>query len=259
MRYVIYSHSSFSDLLEIQETCISNFTSNYFLIIDEGHDYQGKAKKIITYHDSEPFASRLYNSMKKIDDEFVLLIHDIDLLVAVDVDFLDRAAKLMKEKGIDKIDLQHCPQHHWPDLRSPSTCQLSANTYVSRTFFPHDQYVYNVQPSIWRRESLIFALENYRHETYRSIEYSSIQKFCSENIQMYRTVTQFPLSMGYYHSTPEFVFMHMTHYGSLMPVDPSINGMCKFGIDVYHSVLQTKAITESGRQIRNSMYGREVV
>lgn len=259
MRFVIYSHSSFSDLLEIQEMCFKNFDIEHFLIIDEPFDYKGNAKKVIRYKNSEPFAFRLFNSMKQIDDEHVLLIHDNDLLCSIDFDFIEKAVQTMREKKIDKIDLQHFPPQFLPPLQADSIFQLSNETTICKTSFPHDQYVYNVQPSIWRRESLIEALAHYRDQTYRSIEYSGIQQFCSSNFQMYRTVSSRPLPMGYYSSVKEFIFMHMTHYEMLTPVNPAINGMCEFGTDFYQKLIKFTNLTKHGRKFRNSMYGQESV
>jgi hypothetical protein len=155
----------------------------------------------------------------------------------------------MKLNDISKIDLQHCPVHHTPS----SPFQITENTCIGRTFFPHDRYVYNVQPTIWKTNSLIEVLDKFKEHTYRSIESSEIQQYCSNQMKCYRTVSINPISMGYYSSIKEFIFLHLTHFYQLLPTDPSINKMCKSGNDFYQKEIIPKLLN-SGREFRTSMY-----
>lgn len=248
MKFVIYSHSSFADILELQEERLQSLLIDYAVIIDDEFDYKGRASQVITYKNDEPFATRLYNSAKQISDDYILLMHEVDLLIDINAGFLEHLAKIMVENRIDKIDLQQCPPHHSPQALS----RVSENVFIGRSHYPHDKYVYNVQPTLWKRESLIRALENYRDHTYRSIEYSEIQQFCSERLMCYRTVSADPLSMGYFSSTREFVFLHLTHFHHLLPIDESVNKMCKLGNDYYRSLMPR--LQKSGRLFRETMY-----
>jgi hypothetical protein len=159
----------------------------------------------------------------------------------------------MQSQRIDKIDLQSCPSHHAPSMHSPSATRISLSTAIARTQYPHDQYVYNVQPTLWKRDSLLRALERYKDQTYRSIELSPIQQFCSENLNSYRTISFDPIEMGYYKSIREFVFLHLTHFHDLLPIDAYTNKMCKDGNKFYHREVVPRMI-KSGRKFRTSMY-----
>ena len=249
MKFVIYSHSSFADILELQEERLQKLLIDYAVIIDDEFDYKGGASEVITYRNDEPFATRLYNSMKKLKDNYILLMHEVDLIISADLSFLESATRLMEENQIDKIDLQQCPPHHAPQVLS----RISESVCIGRSLYPHDKYVYNVQPTLWKRESLIKALESYRDETYRSIEYSTIQQLCSENLKCYRTVATEPLSLGYFSSIKEFVFLHLTHFYQLLPVDENVNKTCKLGNDFYKTEVVPR-LKKSGRLFRETMY-----
>lgn len=253
MKFVIYSHSSFADILELQEERLNELSIKYYLIIDEHYEYKGRATKVLRYKNDEPFATRIHNAVKQINEEYLLLMHEVDLVVSLDKKFLDLIAEKMITMGIDKVDLQNCPNHHAPKYENFTTIQVTEKTYIGRTSFPYDQYVYNVQPTLWKTSSLIRALENYREHTYRSIEYSGIQQFCSEQLNSYRTVSSTPLSMGYFSSIEEFVFLHLTHFYQLLPVDPHVNNMCKSGNDFYHTKVIPR-LSGTDRLFRSTMY-----
>jgi len=253
MKFVVYSHSSFADILELQEERLKELSIEYYVVIDEDFDYRGQASEVIRYKNNEPFATRLFNAARQIKEEHILLIHEVDLVVSLDKKFLDSIAEAMSINAIDKVDLQSCPTQHAPALQDHTTVRVTDSTYIGRTFFPHDQYVYNVQPTLWKTSSLVKALENYQEHTYRSIEYSTIQQYCSSQLKSYRTVSFDSVPMGYYSSTREFVFLHLTHFYELLPTDPHVNKMCKSGNDFYHAEVIPR-LSNAGRLFRTTMY-----
>lgn len=250
MRWIVYSHSTFSDILQIQERRLKALGTNYDIIIDDNSNYVSSADRIYCYNNEQQYSTRLLAACLKMHDEYILLIHDNDVMLSYDSTFLKKAEYVMRSRGIDRIDVQHYPKIGINE----TTVSISDRTFISKTSHPGDHYVYNVQPSIWKRESLIRAMSNFKDISYKDIESTGIQKFCSDNFNMYRTATHTPQAMGYYTSAPEFVFMHLTHHSSLLPVDSSVNQMCEEGQNFYKHLIENTDLTKGTREFRITMY-----
>ena len=102
LRHVTYSHSDYTDILQIHADHISH-KKNKTLIIDTDdipYSIKDVYDHIICYDDSLPYASRLFNTIKQIDDERFLLMHDNDILLR-EGGYLNRVLQTISEKQID--------------------------------------------------------------------------------------------------------------------------------------------------------------
>lgn len=245
MKTLVYSNSDYNDVLEIQNDYINKFL-NCDLIYNKAIN-NTKFKNVYTYNDLEPYGSRLYNVIKQINEDYILFIHDNDIVLNVDCNYLNILVDLMKKKNIDKIDLKH------QNLIFKNQITIQDNI-LSQTSFPNDSYVYNVNPAIWKTEKFVKCLENYTNETYRTIEHSSIQKICSDNNTCLITHSEKPIKMSYYSCYNEFKFLHISHHGEFLPNDYSQTKMLKEDFSEYQNLIAKYDLKNKNRKFRTTMY-----
>jgi hypothetical protein len=212
-KLIVYSHTEYLDILKIQTDYImSQFErKDMVLFINrEGWDYN-KYNSVITYDDSQPYASRLLECLNQVDDDYILLTHDIDILLKCDNAFLIKCYDFLRDNKFDRVDLKHTfnlnssLKIEWPE----------DNLTLVRAEHTND-YIYNVNPSIWRRESLLKMLNAFPDRNYRNIEFD-VQHFCKQfNIFKFHTKEHIPC--GWFKCIPQYKFLHISHWGKLLPV-----------------------------------------
>jgi len=239
MLLVCYSHSEYSDVLRVQSDFIHLVPYEKVLLIDKPSELP--FTKTILYDDTLNFTKKVYTTVSQIQDEYILFYHDNDIILHIDITDINKMITLMKENNIDRIDLKHY-SNNTPGIFTKSTYEINSNTSVcvydkSSTF----QYVYNVQPSLWKRSALLDIMNKF-DTTYREIE-GAVQDYCRETKNMAFLSTKTPIPNGFMCLTPSYIFLHITRCGYLMPVNP-INGWVNDGINIeilyiYKSILST--------------------
>jgi hypothetical protein len=168
-----------------------------------------KYDRVIFYDDKYPYATRMLNCMLQLNYDYILLIHDIDILLHINEQVCSNLIKIMMESNIDRIDLKHS---------SVSTLDriipLNNNCFLVKTNDPHS-YPYNVNPSIWKRESFIELLSNFKHKGYRDIEQIDVQTF-SLKYNIYKIYSPEYIKCGYYDCVNFFKFLHISHAGKIL-------------------------------------------
>jgi len=245
MKILVYSHSDYNDILEIQNDQINKFLECDLIYNKEITNT--KFKNIYIYDDSKPYGNRLYETIKKIKEDYLLFIHDNDIILQINEDYINNILRLMKIKNIDKVDLKH------QNLIFRNQTFIGDNI-LSQTSFPNDLFVYNVNPAIWKTEKFLKCLENYKNETYRTIEHSSIQKFCSENITSFITHSEKPIKMSYYDCYSEFKFLHISHHGEFLPKDFNQTKMEKENFIEYETIISKYNLNNKNRKFKTTMY-----
>lgn len=219
---IIYSHTDYLDILRIQVDHIGNLSNKILLInnskVDIG-EITSKFDRVIYYDDALPYASRLC-ALSELNDEVVLFLHDIDILVDVDIKVVDLLAALIKREGLDRIDLQYDPNYNENSNNRKINLDIENHnfTIVEQT----SGYIYNVNPSLWRLSSLLKIMNHFPDSCYRSIEVNGVQSFCIEHrLKIYKLFSSVYLNCGYFRCLPFFTFLHITHCGGLLPLDSS--------------------------------------
>lgn len=226
--FVVYSHTDYEDILEIQTDCLAN-VDNKFLLINYKESFSEQTKKlldnykkVIFYDDSLPYASRLLSlgCLEKNDAKHVILIHDIDLLLNFDFQKIECVFQQFIREDFDRIDLKRNPCES-SDLKNVA-CDEQVFYFQEKK-----NYIYNVNPSIWKLSSLLDMMQKFKTKTYRTIEDSEVQKHCM-NLNFYHLTSPNFIRCGWYHCLSFFTFLHITHYGGLLPItnnetDPEIN------------------------------------
>ena len=212
MKYVIYSHTDYLDILSIQTEYLKLYSNKILLINTTELDISNittQYNEVIYYDDSLPYASRLL-SLSVLKDQYVLFIHDIDILVHHDPELIDSFTEYMSKNNVDRIDLQ--VRHSW-DYNTP---KVNFNNIILSKQENSNNYIYNVNPSIWKLSSLLDVMYTFKNESYRSIENAPTQIYCKK-LNVYKLYSDNYIRCGWFSCLDFFQFIHITHHGKLLP------------------------------------------
>tara|TARA_R110001599_G_scaffold1706_5_gene8460 strand:- start:13984 stop:14742 length:759 start_codon:yes stop_codon:yes gene_type:complete len=213
--YVIYSHTDYLEVLNIQTDHLPKDGNNIlFLNYNDLHleDLYYKYDKVIFYDDSKPYASRLSMAIKQLDCEYFLFMHDIDILLNHDVNVLRNIKSLMLKNSIDRVDLKHTN-----NMEDCNTLDFGLKDHLLVKQTDPTNYIYNVNPSIWKKESFMKLLTNFPNKSYRDIEYFDVQNFCL-SFDVYKVYSDQYKLCGYFNCLDFFTFLHISHGGKLLPL-----------------------------------------
>ena len=247
MLLVCYSHSEYSDVLQVQSDFLQSVPYQKVVLLDK--PTQLPFNRTILYDDTLSFSKKVYTTVSQLNDEYILFYHDNDIILHVNITDIEKMITIMKEQNIDRIDLKHYSPDT-PGIVIRSTYEFNNNTsvclYDTSTRF---EFIYNVQPSLWKRTALLDIMNKFDC-TYREIE-GAVQDYCRETKNMAFLLTQTPIPNGYMSVTLSYIFIHITTYGHLMPIQP-INGWVNDGIniEILHAYKSILSIYSFKRPIR---------
>lgn len=216
LTYVVYSHTDYLDILFVQTEYLKNHSNKILLINKSEQDLSSvysEYKDVIFYDGSLPYASRLL-SLSVLEDTYILFIHDIDIVIEKDDVCLEHIKNYMSDNNVDRIDLQS--RVDW-DESNKDIEEINVNSYKIqlKRQMNINNYIYNVNPSIWKLSTLLNIMSTFRNETYRTLELTA-QKYCTK-FKIYKLYSDTQLRCGYFHCLPIFQFIHITHGGKLLP------------------------------------------
>jgi hypothetical protein len=219
LNFVVYSHSSYDKILQIQTDYLVG-KGNLILIIDNNNknleSIYSKYNRVIFYDDNHPYATRLINSLNKVEWEYFIFIHDIDILLYFDPNILNKLTDLMKYSSIDRIDLKYTPINH-------SELNLSIDLGQKINLIRQvdiRNYIYNVNPSIWFKKTFMDILNKFPNKTYRNIENIDVQIYC-QSFNIYKINCVNKLLCGYFECVDFFKFFHISHSGKIINHNPN--------------------------------------
>jgi hypothetical protein len=230
IKYVIYSNTSYLDILEIQTEKIKNKGATLFIDNnDKDLTYiYSNYSEVIFYDESQTYAQRILTCVSQCDYDYFLLLHDIDILVYSNEDKLGGILSYMKTKNLDRIDIKRTQLTSKETVIDISSVDINSwvedndmnndeKLYLVKLSDPHD-YIYNVNPSFWKKSSLMDIMSRFTEKTYRTIEDMDVQNYCTK-FEVYRTFSNNYKRCGYYDCINEFVFLHITHGGKYLSLN----------------------------------------
>ena len=241
----VYSNSDYNDVLQIQAEYISAIKSNKYLLTNNAHNDHSFSvfDEVIRYDDSKPYATRLH-SLKNLKHKYVLFMHDMDILIHKDDSILLNLVDHMEKNNIDRIDLKH-------HSVSPSESIIKLDDKINLVLQKDvNQYIYNVNPSIWKIESLLKIMELFSYCSYRAIENLQVQTY-AKNQQIYKLTGSNKVRCGYFICMEYFQYLHITHHGQFLP--NTNNLLDEFPSKEYEKIY-SKYIINSNRRIKASMW-----
>lgn len=236
MKVVIYTHSSSEDVLNIQTDYLKEFNNK--TLITNNPTVNKNYHNILYYDENLPYGKRLFDTISNIKEEYFLFTHEMDILVNYDKFILEQLFESMKILSIDKLDLKqnqiegdveniielsNKPFKEWNKINRENI--INDKTYLINKKDVRN-YIYNVNPSIWKRDSLLEIMEYCQNKDYRTIEEISTQQFC-QKFNFYGLHTLIPLLCGYYNCVNEYKFLHITHSNKYLSIND--NNVTNYG------------------------------
>jgi hypothetical protein len=229
-KLVVYSHTDYLEILNIQTDYISKY-QNTILLINKNNlnldSLYSKYKQVLYYDDSNVYAARLLECIEQIDDSYFLLTHDIDILISINENMIDSLTNNMDRLNIDRIDLKYTN-----NLSSNSYINIDhhLNSNIEMLELPNSQnflikqlninnYAYNVNPSIWKKSSLLQILQKFNYKNYRNIEDIDVQAFCM-SYNVFKIHSNKVLKCGYFELTEFYKYLHISHNGRFLSYNP---------------------------------------
>jgi hypothetical protein len=221
----------------------SNMTTSVFRIANNGDvlingaGVYKKYNRVVFYNNNDPYAKRLHTCLQQINNEYFILIHDIDIVLNTDDFKLKKLIDCLKINNLDKIDLKYPTDslkresldtrkiykiNDFNDFTTWVPKQTTEEIDDSSTYLivinePGD-YIYNVNPSIWKKAALYDIVNTFQYRTYRDIENIDVQNFCKK-LKTLSLYTKKIINAGYYNCVDLFKFLHITHGGKLLELN----------------------------------------
>jgi len=227
INYIVYGNTDYLDILQIQTDYIHR-AGKVSLLINSNDmkldELYSKYDKVIFYDGNQPYATRLLSCLSSIDDEYFILIHDIDILLNVETDKLNELHQFIQSNNFDRLDLKHTDKADGQLIFETNSYQITDiikddNIYLISQDNSQD-YIYNVNPSIWRKASLIDLLTMFPNKTYRTIEEQDVQNY-AKKFRVFKMHSRNNLNCGYFKTLNVFKYLHISHSGKLLPLDSS--------------------------------------
>jgi len=170
---IIFTHSSYSDIWPPVISYAENHVKDT-LPVRFAADTNVLGHTTYLYNPESTYPTRILEILAQTTSKYVLLVHDVDLIMNFDATIYPQIIGYMERKNITRFSLEAFPpETACGDMVGPlHVATLTPN--CSRRFVTP----YDVGPSIWNRDDLIAIMTKHSSETYRSIEESGIQSTC---------------------------------------------------------------------------------
>lgn len=214
MRKVIISNSNYSHLWDIINDYEHN---NIYLCVDDLKGYQFKHDTFI-YDSGLNYVRRLIQIMNSIDDEYIVLFSDVDVIINIDESVLETYKNIMIENNLDRISFGVFNKNK-ETLENNGLYITSINNIVDNHFFTP----YDYTPSIYKKSSLLKLCENFLEETYPTFETNeNVQTFVNKNFKFYGLQKSEKIKLVYHRGfvySSDLNFLHITVKGKLLKFD----------------------------------------
>jgi hypothetical protein len=266
INYVIYGNTDYLDILTIQTDYIKD-KGNLILMIDKNEldltNLYSKYDKVIFYDKNDSYAKRVLSCLEQISLDYILFIHDMDILIDVDNNLLTEFFEFLRHNNFDRIDLKHSDRTDgsirlkFNSDSKHSEWKSNVDEIIDDDYYLIKQddirnYIYNVNPSIWKRESFISLLKSFQHKNYRNIEDIDVQQF-AKNFTIFKIFSKNKITCGYYHSHPFFKFLHITHNGKLLELNQNFtttyNQSYRDVSDIYIDIVNKYSLRNSKKWV----------
>jgi hypothetical protein len=250
LSYVVYTHSSYNDVFTVQNDYYKDIKETKYLFIDKiNNDIKYNFDKIIIYNDNLNYTKRLLSCFLQADikDEYIIYNPDINIFIKKNDDDIYNLVKIMKKNEIDRLDF--CCYKFINNNEN-----VIYNDYILVYNNDLSNYIFNVGTAIYNLKNYINLLDKFDYE-YRTSELKEdLQKYALDNMKCYYINHIDPtkiISTGYYGLTDIFVYIHITHYGELMPIDNNLNNTDIHIQKIYEQIINNYKFN---RNMKTSMH-----
>jgi hypothetical protein len=136
----------------------------------------------IQYDSSNYFSGRLVHVLEQLEETYVFLIYDVDIVINIDEHALDTYIQIMYENNIDRVCCALFNGNDQIHKNNLALCNLNL-PLIS----PSNHYVpADCTSVIWNRSSLIDFFKRFPNQTYASLELDKIVlNYCKTRVKCY--------------------------------------------------------------------------
>jgi len=182
MNLIIFSHSDYSYLWPIIEECIQKLQELNPIFVCNKTDISKPNGfiKYIEYDGTLCYSKRWTKDiLPQIGEKYILVAHDVHIIVNCDNNFINKITTIMHENNIDRCSLNAFDGKNVIENYNIKLCHL--NSAHGNTFTPYD-----VCPAIWKTDSLNNLFNAFPNETYKTSELNKgLQMFCRNNLSCF--------------------------------------------------------------------------
>lgn len=218
-KIIIKSNSEYSYLWQI----INDLTINLMdvNICIDSNDINFKFNdniNVIFYDKNLNYTKRLINILHNIDCEYVLLLHDVDLILNFNINIFNKYLNMFHKFNLDRLSFGVYDNKNDiicdDDLQ---ICKLKEN--MSLNF--HTPFDYT--PSIFRTSKLINLYQSFDNETYGNLEQrQDVQQYVNHNMCCYGIQKNENIKLVYHRGfvfSEDLSFLHITIKGMFLPIE----------------------------------------
>ena len=250
MKYIqiVYSHSSYIDILNVQNDYLKNINGIKYLFIDKIDDnINYNFDKIYYYNNNLNYSKRILQCLKEanIEEEFIIFHPDTNILIKQNDEEINNLIDIIQINSIDRLDF--CTYKF-----QESEKNISYKDYLLVHNNDINNHIYNVGTAIYRLNKYINLLEMFDY-SYRSFEIiPEVQEYAQKNINSYylNNKNQNNIQAGYYAMTNILIYIHITHHGELLPINNNKNNLDENLQEEYNIIVNKYKFN---RNFRNKM------
>lgn len=214
LEILLKTNTHYNHLWPILNDTTHNFESIYICSNDFLDFNFNKNIKLIRYNQSDSYTKRLINILKNLESKYVLITHDVDIILNFNFNALNKYKQIIEENDVDRLSLGVYNGNDIIDLNGYKICKLYR--HMSKNFFTPFDYT----PSIYNREKLIDFYSNFENETYRGLELNeNAQQYIVKNFKSYGIQKSDNIKLIYHRGfvySEDFNFLHLTVQGKFL-------------------------------------------
>lgn len=212
-KILIKTNSSYSYLWPIISNLMKDTPNVIFMIDDDaGYTFQHET---IKYDSQEKYTKRLSSAISQIQTENILLVHDVDLALNLDLFKLSSLLETFCAHDIDRLSLGVFSGQEIIQDQGNTLCRLYP--HMSSNFMTPFDYA----PSIYKRHKLL-ELFNSFDETYPNFELrQDVQDFVNRSFRSFGLQKTDNENLVYHRGfvySKDFNFLHITVKGKFLPL-----------------------------------------
>lgn len=206
--YLLYSHDSYKDILDIHLKQYCKFINNNNIVIGfNNNNYinenYGNKYNVIEYDDSLPYMSRIFFLLENISTKYVIFMHDINIPIdSPKLNILNNTISFMNRLNVDQVRF--------------FAAGISEPIFNNDIFhkIPDNSYFFSINPAIWNRISLLDICFKFKNHVYTCSECSEIQEYVRYKANYYISSENDIKLEGCNHVISYyFPFCHVTTHG----------------------------------------------
>ena len=174
LKWITHTHTDCYDVCKIYDGEMPSklwgdqFWENHYYLINSEYKFKKEELKLsgnfFYYEDDLFYPLRLLNILSNINSEIIVLDHeDMILYDKANLDEINKALNLIENKNLDSIRFIKNINAKYNEIENSEVEIIDKNS----------EWIFSIQPSIWRRDSLISLLKRNLNVNIWQLEYKS--------------------------------------------------------------------------------------